>query len=38
MTFLLIVLALSVVGVVSTVRQLPRDGYRAVPTDPTRVP
>jgi hypothetical protein len=37
--FLLILLAaLAVVGIVGTLRALPVDGYRRVPTDPSRLP
>lgn len=30
--------ALAIVGVAASLRTLPIDGYRAVPTDPTRLP
>ncbi len=38
MTILLIVLALAAWGAVRTLRELPRDGYRAIRTDPRRLP
>jgi hypothetical protein len=38
MFILLVIAALAIVGVVATLRALPTDGYRAVPTDPTRLP
>jgi len=37
--FLFITLvALAVAGIVGTLRALPTDGYRQLPTDPTRLP
>lgn len=37
--FLLIILAaLAVAGIVGTLHALPIDGYRRIPTDPSRLP
>ncbi|CAI9390966.1 hypothetical protein MICABA_01617 [Microbacterium sp. T2.11-28] len=38
MFILLLIAGLAIVGAVATLRALPTDGYRAVPTDPARLP
>lgn len=38
MFILLVLAALAVAGIVGTLRALPVDGYRRIPTDPSRLP
>ena len=37
MMITILLAAVAVIGVVATLRALPTDGYRPVPTDPTRL-
>lgn len=38
MFILILVAALAAAGAIATVRALPSDGYRRIPTDPNRLP